>query len=78
MSILPNVIDGLQWLVEAVQGIQQNGCNLSITIASLTKHFEELERALEVRDYVLTADLFEYEITPTLEEWLKKVKLTEQ
>ncbi len=78
MAVLPDVITGLQWLVEAVRGMQGNGCDLDISSDLLTAHFHELEQALRVKDYILLADLFEYEITPTLEDWLKKVTIIEQ
>lgn len=78
MAVLPDVITGLQWLVEAVRGMQENGCDLDISLDLLAKHFQGLEQALQVKDYILLADFFEYEIIPTLEEWLKKVTIIEQ
>lgn len=73
VQIVIKIIDGLQWVIEAVQGVRQNGLPLSIDIADIAVHFPELERALTIRDYVLVADLFEYEIAPTLQSWLDKV-----
>lgn len=74
VCLMPSVFDGLQWVTDAIRGIQQNGFNLEIDLQSITERFKELEGALEIRDYVLIADIFEYEIGPTLEEWLKKIE----
>ena len=76
IRLLPPVFDGLQWVMEAIQGMQRNGFLREVDLGSLAKHFKELESALEIRDYVLIADLFEYEIEPVLEEWLKTIEQT--
>lgn len=66
---LPLVLEGLQWVVDAVDGIKNNGETLGVDEKALMTHFKEMEGALEIGDYVLLADLFEYEIVPILEHW---------
>jgi len=73
IRLMPEVFDGLQWVIEAVNGIQRHGFLGDIDLQEITRHFEELKNALEIRDHVLIADLFEYEIGPVLESWLEKV-----
>ncbi|MCL5781231.1 MAG: hypothetical protein M1119_10135 [Firmicutes bacterium] len=73
VQLVIKIIDGLQWVIDAVQGVQQNGFSLNIDITDIAVHFQQLESALTIRDYVLVADLFEYEIAPTLQIWLDKV-----
>lgn len=74
IRLMPGIFDGLQWVIDAVMGVQQNGFPLGIDIKDITEIFKELEKALEVRDHVLIADLFEYEIGPSLEKWLKIIE----
>lgn len=74
VQLLIKIIDGLQWVIEAVQGVQQNGFSLNIDTSDIAVHFQQLESAFAIRDYVLVADLFEYEIIPVLQSWLEKVK----
>lgn len=76
ICLMPPVFEGLQWVIEAILGMQQNGFLHEIDTERLTKQFKELENALEIRDYVLIADLFEYEIGPVLEGWLKTIELS--
>lgn len=78
IRLMPAVFDGLQWLVEALQGLQQIGFSTGIDLQDITGCFEQLEKALEIRDYVLIADLFEYEIGPALENWLKTIEQCSQ
>lgn len=74
ISLMPEVFDGLQWLTEAIRGMQQIGFSTGINLQDITGCFEQLEKALEIRDYVLIADIFEYEIGPALENWLKTIE----
>ncbi|MCL0081405.1 hypothetical protein M1N64_04175 [Peptococcaceae bacterium] len=74
MRMIPPVLDGMQWLFEAMQGLQQHGYLLEIDWRATVDKFKELEAALTVRDYVLIADIFEYEIEPALKEWLEKIE----
>ncbi|MHB1041768.1 MAG: hypothetical protein ACYC0Q_02910 [Eubacteriales bacterium] len=78
IRLIPVVFDGLQWLTEAIRGMQQIGFSIGIDLQDITGCFEQLEKALEIRDYVLTADLFEYEIGPALENWLKTIEQCSQ
>jgi len=73
LSMMPSIFEGLGWLVEAVNALQKHNCLLDIDLKVLMQKLEEVKSALEKRDYVLTADLFEYEIEPILDNWLEKV-----
>lgn len=67
---LPLVLEGLQWVLDAIVGIKNNGHVLNCDEGILTVHLQEMAGALEIADYVLLADLFEYEIVPILEQWI--------
>lgn len=73
VQLLAKVFEALQWLAEAVAGIQENGSLLNTNLILITEQFKGLEEALKLRDYILTADILEYEITPLLENLLEEV-----
>lgn len=74
IRLMPEIFDGLQWVIAAVRGMQQNGFPLEIDLAELSRCFEQLEKALAIKDYVLLADIFEYEIGPVLDDWLGTIE----
>lgn len=69
LSRMPNYVEGLQWIVDAISGIQKNGQLNEINLFSLKECFGEVTNCLEIKDYVLLSDLLEYEIAPKLEGW---------
>lgn len=75
ISLMPNILEGLQWVIEAVHGMQQHGYLINIDIPVMTERLRELQEALEIRDYVLIADIFEYEVSPLLENWLESIRI---
>ena len=74
IRLIPPVFEGLLWVIDAVQGIQRHGFLEEIDLPDIIRHLKDLEHALEIRDHVLIADLFEYEIGPALEIWLEKIE----
>ncbi len=60
--------EGLLWLTEAAQLLQINNVKVQINMNQLQEFLIEINEGLEKQDYVLVADLFEYEITPFFEE----------
>jgi hypothetical protein len=70
LQLVPDIVEGLEWLLQAISGVKANGQLQELEFSTLTQHFQELVSALEVGDYVLLADLLDYEIGPVLEDWL--------
>lgn len=68
---LPLVLEGLEWVTEAIGGIKNNGRSINVDEKALIPFLLDMEGALEIGDYVLVADLFEYEIAPILEQWIE-------
>ncbi|WP_099190210.1 hypothetical protein [Tepidibacter mesophilus] len=69
------VVEIIQALKDITEGIDitsdiQNG---KIDISEINEQLMEMVCALENRDYVLIADLLEYEINPILEKWQNKI-----
>ncbi|GAX88905.1 hypothetical protein [Effusibacillus lacus] len=69
-------IEGIDWLQQSVRGIQNLDHSKipGIQVDEVNPKLIEIEEALQNRDYVLMGDLLDYEITPILEQWLKKVE----
>ncbi|WP_066055877.1 hypothetical protein [Robertmurraya korlensis] len=78
LSVMPQLVEGLQWVFEAVMGIQNNGFLNDINLLDLKDNFQEMVEALEIGDHVLLADLLQYEIAPTLEKWVLMVDKEER
>lgn len=60
--------EGTLWLSEASQLMQKNNVKAELAIGKLQEFLEEINEGLEKQDYVLVADLFEYEIAPFFAE----------
>ncbi|WP_297417061.1 hypothetical protein [Clostridium sp.] len=67
MLLIAEIADGLEWLINVVT-LTVELHKGDISIESLKEKLEEVIEALENEDYVLTGDLFNYEILPILEE----------
>jgi hypothetical protein len=71
IELIPLYVDGLQWVLEAINGIRNNGVSLEINVENVMQHLPTMLEGLEANDFTLTADIIAYEITPTLQEWLR-------
>ncbi|RKL68336.1 hypothetical protein CR203_07600 [Salipaludibacillus neizhouensis] len=74
MKQLPDLFEGIQWITSALKGIEKNHYSFNINTAELNGNLKEMEDALKNQDFVLLADLLEYEISPILEDWLNKIE----
>ncbi|WP_456273260.1 hypothetical protein [Bacillus sp. AK031] len=77
LQLVPHIIEGLDWIVQALAGIQKNGLLLNIDFNELNSHLGEMLSSLEINDYVLLADIIDYELVPILNDWLSKVNSVE-
>ena len=60
--------EGMSWLVEASELFKANDVKVVVQIEKVQEFLEEINSGLEMQDYVLVADMFEYEIAPFFEE----------
>jgi len=60
--------EGLLWLTDANQLINKNGVEIELNINQIFEFLEEINEGLERQDYLLVADLFEYEIATFFEK----------
>ncbi|TFE03941.1 hypothetical protein [Jeotgalibacillus salarius] len=74
MKLLPDLFEGIQWVTNAIKGIEKNHISLDLNTEDINKYLIEIEQTLKNQDFVLLADLLEYEISPILESWLNKIE----
>ncbi|MGY4688923.1 hypothetical protein [Salibacterium sp. K-3] len=67
--VLDELLRAVQWSLEAVEGLQKNNQLLEINVNAVREPLSELEEAMEAQDYILLADLLEYELAAVFEEW---------
>ena len=60
--------EGVLWLTEASELLKQNKAIAELSIEKIKEFLIEINEGLEKHDYVLVADMFEYEIAPFFEE----------
>lgn len=61
---IKNFSEGIMWLIEATHLINKNKGNLKTDITELIECLTEINKSLEKEDYMLTADIFEYDLIP--------------
>ncbi|WP_413364914.1 hypothetical protein [Lysinibacillus sp. 3P01SB] len=64
---IKNFSEGIVWLSQAGKLINQNNGYASIDVNQITDFLLEINEGLEMQDYVLVADIFEYELIPFCE-----------
>ncbi|MED0670821.1 hypothetical protein P4S95_11485 [Aneurinibacillus aneurinilyticus] len=78
-------VEGSQKILTIIDDMTQLAQALTITIdvqkdpidvSVLNDFLQESTEAFEHQDFVLLADLFEYEVSPVLEAWKEKILLT--
>ena len=75
MKDIINFSEGANWLSQASTFFQQNGISVDLETEKIHDYLNEINNGLEIQDYIVVADMFEYEILPFFEENLSDVKL---
>ncbi|RTQ94294.1 hypothetical protein [Lysinibacillus telephonicus] len=66
--------EGVIWLSEVSELLKKNSVNVESNIEKIHEFLTEINDALQIRDYHLVADLFEYEIAEFFEQCKKIVR----
>ena len=61
--------EGVIWVIEVADLLQKNEIRVETYIEKIQGFLVEINEALENEDYILVADLFEYEIAPYFEAY---------
>lgn len=67
-QVIKDFSEGVSWITEVSQLLKEKNVNVNLNIDQIHTFFEEINEGLENKDYVLVADIFEYEIAPFFEE----------
>lgn len=60
--------EGTSWLIEANRLLEKNSISNPLKPEKINEFLNEINNGLEIQDFVLVADMFEYEIKPFFEE----------
>lgn len=63
--------EGINSLLPEFQEIIIEGCAISLKVDALKKLFNDMISSQEKEDWIMLADLLEYELVPLLKEWNK-------
>ena len=65
--------EGMGWLIQASELLNKNDVKVTLEVEAINEFLQEINNGLEVMDYVIVADMFEYEISPFFEQ-VKKIE----
>lgn len=68
MRLILDFSEGMGWLVEASNLLMKNEVKATLEVEKIHEFLHEVNSGLEIQDYVLVADMFEYEIAPFFEK----------
>lgn len=68
LQAIKDFSEGILWLSEVSQLLKSNGVTANLNIEKIQEFLIEINNGLEKQDYVVVADMFEYEIAPFFSE----------
>ncbi|QOV10513.1 hypothetical protein [Viridibacillus arvi] len=68
LKMILDFSEGMIWMIEASTLIKKNSVIVDLQVEKVQEYLNEINNGLEIQDYVLVADMFEYEIAPFFEE----------
>lgn len=77
LDLMVQALEGLQWTIDVVfnlKNLNRDTYFTEVEVVEVNSVLKELNTALLNQDYVLLADLLEYEMLPMLNSWNEYVK----
>ena len=68
MKNILNFSEGVMWIMDAAKLFEKNNIKSSLNTNKIDEFLSEINRGIEIEDYILVADMFEYEIKPFFED----------
>ena len=65
--------EGMMWLLDATALLKSNEVDILFDVFPIIDFLEEINEGLTNQDYLLVADLFEYEIIPFFEKLISEL-----
>jgi len=72
MQLIIQFSEGVSWLIKVIILMKDHNYHININPDQMNEFLVEINDGLERQDYVIVADMFEYEIKPFLEEAAKE------
>lgn len=60
--------EGVMWLAKVSELLKERNINVTLNITQINLFLNEINEGLESQDYLLVADLFEFEVAPFFEK----------
>jgi len=73
MENIKQFIDAIDWSIQAMNGIKALGYLNEVDTSEINGYLVEAQEGLSMNDMVLIADMFEYELQPQIENWIKQI-----
>ncbi|MGE7931981.1 hypothetical protein [Viridibacillus arvi] len=67
LNLIIYFTEGANWLIEVSELLRKNSILVSLKTEKIHEYLKEINQGLEIQDYILVADMFEYEIGPFFE-----------
>jgi len=74
LDLTIQITEGIEWTIKVIN-LNKNLYTEEERIQELNEKLKETLEAFENGDYVLIGDLFEYEISPIIENYIEKTKM---
>ncbi|MEK4173666.1 hypothetical protein MHI22_19670 [Lysinibacillus sp. FSL L8-0312] len=68
LGMILDFSEGVNWLVDVNQILKFHGISKLLEVEKIHDFLEEINNGLAIHDFLLVADLFEYEIMPFFEQ----------
>ena len=68
LQLILQFSEGMGWLVQATDLLKENDVIVTLQVEQIHEFLNEINNGLQIQDYVLVADMFEYEIAPFFEQ----------
>ncbi|WNF33638.1 hypothetical protein RI196_02820 [Aeribacillus composti] len=72
IELIVQFSEGMGWLTKVVELMENHKYTIDINFSNINPFLHEINDGIERQDYVIVADMFEYEIQPFFEEAKKK------
>ncbi|MBB3908594.1 hypothetical protein [Anoxybacteroides rupiense] len=72
LQLIVQFSEGVSWLIQVILLMRENNYSININPSEMNEFLVEINDGLERQDYIIVADMFEYEIKPFFEEAAKE------
>lgn len=63
LSMIVDFSEGMSWITRATELLRENNVTINLNLDDINNFLKEINSGLEIQDFLLVADIFEYEIS---------------